>query len=448
LKIEIIDPTVCKVIEDREELAAFLSITEEKYFKKGKDFGKTNYQKEVSLVDKEGFFLAGWLPRILKRFPDTKIIGEEQKLKFNKKIDPPGITLFDDQRKQILPALEKQRGIIKAPTGTGKTVLLYALANCFKTKKVLILFPLEAIFSQTVKDFKEWGANISEVKAGKKDLSGQIVLAMDKSFKNITAEDYCGIFDVVLIDEAHHVSTLDGTYHKILTQMLAPVRIGVTASPHSPKTNKGVICEGLLGPIISEFTIEEAVKNKRLATPTLKLISVPKNSNTKELYTYKDIYYVSVVKNSYRNSLIADYLIKKVVPNKETAIVFTYMIKHAEALQETLVKKGIKSKIVHGDIKKNEREIIKTQLERKEIDCVIATAAWKEGLNVKSLNTIINAAGYKDGNPVVQMAGRCLRIIPGEKEKATVVDFLDLGKYLSEHSIQRLQTYQSLGWIE
>ena len=446
MKIEIIDPTVCKVIEDREELAAFLSITEEKYFKKGKDFGKTNYQKEVSLVDKEGFFLAGWLPRILKRFPDTKIIGEEQKLKFNKKIDPPGITLFDDQRKQILPALEKQRGIIKAPTGTGKTVLLYALANCFKTKKVLILFPLETIFSQTVKDFKQWGADVSVVMSGKKDLSGKMVLAMDKSFKNLPIESYYDIFDVILIDECHHVASK--SYHTILTQTLAPVRIGVTASPHSPKTNKGIICEGLLGPIISEYSIEEAVENKRLATPTLKLISVPKNSNTKELYTYKDIYYVSVVKNSYRNSLIADYLIKKVVPNKETAIVFTYMIKHAEALQETLIKKGIKSKIVHGDIKKAEREIIKTQLERKEIDCVIATAAWKEGLNVKSLNTIINAAGYKDGNPVVQMAGRCLRIIPGEKEKATVVDFLDLGKYLSEHSIQRLQTYQSLGWIK
>lgn len=446
MKIEIIDPTVCKVTEGREELSQFLSINEERYFKKGRDFGKTQYQKEISLVDKEGYFLTGLIPRIKQRFPEVIICGEIEHLKFNKNIDPPGITLFDDQKKQIEPALEKQRGIIKAPTGTGKTVLLYALANCFKARKVLILFPLEAIFTQTVKDFKEWGANVSIVRGKEKDLSGKIILAMDKTFKNLPAEQYCDIFDVILIDEAHHVCSF-GIYHKILTQSLAVVRIGVTASPHSPKSNKGTIGEGLLGPVISEFTIEEAVEKKRLAKPTLKLISVPKNSNIKELYTYQDIYHTAIVRNSFRNNLVCNF-VKKCKDKKETAIVFTTRIKHAELLQELFIKKGLKSKIVNGNIRKEDRAIIKEQLDKKEIDCVIATAAWKEGLNVKSLNTIINAAGYKDGTPVVQMAGRCLRIIPGEKEEATIVDFLDLGKYLSEHSIQRLQTYQSLGWIE
>ena len=451
MNIEIIDSIICKT--DRPDLLRqILYITTDVYKKNIFDetHGKkrNRFEKEVSLVSEDGIFLAGFLPRVLENFPKAKVTGFLEKLKYKKEINPPGITLFEDQIKQIIPALVLQRGTIKAPTGTGKTILMYALIHAFSPCKVLVLVPLKSILTQTYDELKKFGLNVSMVGDGKKDLSGDVVVALPKTLMGIGLETYCDMFDVIIQDECHNTSSLSGMYHKILTTTLAIVKLGLTATVKKPNSEKAMACEGLIGPVITEFTIQEAVRKGTLAMPSLKLIPVPKNSNIRELTRYKDIYDVSIIHNRIRNSLAAKYIKEECIPKGHTAIIFTQQVEHAKMILEILISKGIKSKIVYGEIKSSEREIIKRELEQKIIDCVIATSAWREGVNVKSLSVVINCAGYRDATPVVQMAGRCLRIIKGEKEEATVVDFLDIGKYISEHCVERIQTYKSLGFKE
>ena len=58
--------------------------------------------------------------------------------------------------------------------------------------------------------------------------------------------------------------------------------------------------------------------------------------------------------------------------------------------------------IVNGGTKKDLREEIKSELKSKNIKCVIVTSAWREGVNIPSLNCVINGIGGKSEIVVLQ----------------------------------------------
>ena len=84
--------------------------------------------------------------------------------------------------------------------------------------------------------------------------------------------------------------------------------------------------------------------------------------------------------------------------------------------------------------------------------CAIVTRIWREGINIKSLGSIILAKGGKGSEEsggweaTLQTIGRCLRKCEG-KEYAVVVDILDPYRYLAEHTIERMQVYVKMGWL-
>jgi len=213
----------------------------------------------------------------------------------------------------------------------------------------------------------------------------------------------------------------------------------------------------LIGPVAGVFSIAEATETKRLAKPKLVLLSIPKNANIRDLRIYGDsidkdtklvthgIYTIGIVRNRMRNNIIANFIKEQALLGK-TSIAFTKILEHADILYAMLTEKGVHAEIVNGAVSGDLREDLRTKLNNKEIQCIVATSAWREGIDIPSLNCIINAAGYLAPTPVIQMAGRGLRAFEG-KEEAIIVDCLDIGKHLSTHCVERLQTYKELGWL-
>jgi superfamily II DNA or RNA helicase len=69
-----------------------------------------------------------------------------------------------------------------------------------------------------------------------------------------------------------------------------------------------------------------------------------------------------------------------------------------------------------------------------------------EGINIPNLRRIVYAAGMKEQKRVLQAMGRGLRVTD-TKETITLVDFLDPYKYISQHSILRVQIYNEQKWF-
>jgi len=253
------------------------------------------------------------------------------------------------------------------------------------------------------------------------------------------------VFDVVIIDECHHLSDFRGEYHAILRQTFAPIRIGLTATRADGKGAQ-LAMESLLGPVIGEFTINEAREAGFMAAPIIKLTKLSKNMVTHDMRNYADVYESGVVRNLEMNRIISE-LVKKYSDEGLTSLVIVTQIVHGELILGMVKRLGVGAVFVNGSTETESRELTKHALNGKILKCVICTAVWKEGVNIPELNVLINAAGGKSELATIQAIGRGMRKTE-TKSHLVIHDFFNPShRFLIDHFGTRLCLYFDLGWM-
>jgi superfamily II DNA or RNA helicase len=445
MKLTVINPVFSK-ITNPEMVKPLLGFQKE--FWKKEMYRKIRKKYMHYMITREGYFFTGFIPRISDWAKNVNVSLEIENNSYlgispNKSFFIKNITFRQDQISLINKAVEKRRGLLIAPTGSGKTIVAAGIISNFIDEgiKVLFLCHTLSLLNQTEKEFKKMGLNTSKTGAGEIDLSGQIVIAMMQTFGKLDPKTYRDKFDIVIVDEAHHISSETGTYHKILKNVLAPIRFGFTATPPTNPEAK-LVCEGLIGPIIGETTMKEGKEKEFLSEPKVRLVSVPKKDSLQDMRLYKDIYDAGIVNNRVRNRMIAN-IVEEYNKEGKTCLVYVNRIEHLDMLMNMGNDSWEK---VLGETEGELRESLRNRLNSKNIKCIVTTTVWKEGVNIPSLDVIINAAGGKSEISILQTIGRGLRRTK-DKNTVVIVDFLDSGRYLSEHAIERLSIYSQNGWI-
>lgn len=431
---------------------------------------KTMYGRRVPEIKKSylisgrkgtgGTFLTGLLPRVLEYKQNKnkiKIIGKSnhESFPFSQDANIKNITFREDQKMVFEIVKKKQRGIINFPTGSGKTIIACGIISMFLPCRVLFLCHTIDLIKQTKKDFVSFFGEKSVFVFGggekadwnKIEMAQEsIVLATIQTFSGISPKQYSTFFDVTIIDEAHHVISLESQYGKVMLNNLSPRKYGLTATkPTDPKSI--LVNEGLIGKTISRLTINDGVEKKIIAKPTIKFLSVPFRHSIKIACKndYVKFYDLGIVKNRSRNILIVKEIIEN-IKNKESTLVIIEKTEHGYILQRMIKKQNIHVEFVHGDTSKENRDKVKEKLQNKKIKVVICSRIWKEGINIPSLNNIVNAFGLSSEISTLQSIGRGLRRNENKKT-ICLVDFLDPYQYLAQHAILRIQTYNEYGWI-
>ena len=85
-----------------------------------------------------------------------------------------------------------------------------------------------------------------------------VTIATIQSFVKLDPEWYCDLYNIVVIDEAHHLTSVEGQYGKVLSKMLSPMRIALSATPTTNKL-KRLTLEGFTGPLIAELSIQKGI---------------------------------------------------------------------------------------------------------------------------------------------------------------------------------------------
>ena len=251
------------------------------------------------------------------------------------------------------------------------------------------------------------------------------------------------VVEGVVVHNCHH--TKSGTYSDVLKYLLAPVRMGFTAT--MPKNKEHLLTiEGLIGPLIGELTIDQAKEIDILAKPKINIIKTTLDWNIKREKNYHRVYETGIVSNIGRNRRIINLAQKYAKENKSTLIMVS-KIEHGNNLLNMAKTSGLDIEFVNGDMKNDEREQIKKRITNKELLCIICTTVWKEGINIPSLDTIINAAGGRSEIATLQTIGRGLRKTK-DKDIVNIVDFFDPSSpFLVEHFGERLCLYYEMGWL-
>jgi superfamily II DNA or RNA helicase len=423
-----------------------------KYDKTSGRMKRMDYTK--NMIDVKGNFLTGLIPR-LKWYMDRKGIKYEiiNKIKYD---DSPvatpfikGIKFRPDQKRAINAALENRRGIIVAPTGSGKTVVLGGLVSCYPKGRTLFLCHGKDLLQQTYDEFGKFGfKDLGLIDAKHRDLNGKVVVAIRQSFIKLDPEDYMDYFDRVFIDECHHSKEDDSQIVEILSNMTAEERIGVSATFPSSKAAR-LTLEGCIGPVIDELTVQEGIELGIISTPDIRIRKTEYHYHLHDLDRYTDVYQEGIVDNYSRNRQIMKD-VKAEVQQGNSTLTFVTKIEHGENLLQAAEDIGLEDvHFIHGSTEDDERTWIKKNLMKKKIKAVIATTVWDEGINIPSLNCVLNAAGGKSEIKTLQRIGRGLRTDEEtRKTRLTYYDYFDPSHYfLIEHFGQRCTLYCEMGWI-
>ena len=223
------------------------------------------------------------------------------------------------------------------------------------------------------------------------------------------------------------------------------MRLAFTATEPT-LTEAKLALEGLIGPVIGEFTINEASEKGILAKPKIKILKSAFDHSVRELRSYRQVYEEGIVQNESRNQQIVDVALKH-KEQGEISLIFVNEIEHGENLIKLFNGSETNVPFVQGVMPPLERTNIKKSMIKGRRKIVIATTAWKEGINIPSLNVVINAGGGKSEISVLQSIGRGLRRTD-DKEEVIIYDFFDPSHpHLVNHFGERITLYCEKEWL-
>lgn len=459
-EIEVIDPVACRINRNESRYIVDAISYEKSYWEdtpQGKRQHFYNYSMWLKKTNTYFYFLTGHLKKVLKHCREKKvevnIIRNSSEYKIEEVWDASlkGIEFFPNQIEAIDTAILNKRGVIKAPTRTGKTVIQYGIFDTFYVNTLIIAHNVDLV-KQLAEEGRKFGFEVFEVHGKKKELywekEVQVVVMTRSSAANMLKKKSNSwmkdFFKMVFIDETHHITTPEGQYAKILTAIKAPLRFGFTAT--LPDTMERKMClEGFIGPLIYDLSINEAVEKGLLVDPKIRLIKTDMHRLPTSM-SYPDVYMAGIVENFERHDQIAEVSVEYIAEGK-SVLILVNKIDHGLYQQYAFKKIGIKVPFICGDTSTEERTKAKEDLISKKLMCVIVSTVWKEGINIPTLDVCINAAGGVSEISTLQGVGRSLTKAEGKKE-AIIVDVFDkCHHYLIRHFGERISLYMEQGWL-
>jgi superfamily II DNA or RNA helicase len=369
--------------------------------------------------------------------------------------------LRDYQISAVSKGLYWGRGIVQAPTGSGKTLIAAAIiTHLFErglSKRVLYLCPQGFIAEQTGNKFKQWGLpGVCVVGYGHRYKPGAkvYVCVVDSAYKRIREESTdLEKVDLLMLDEAHHAKATRWTY--ICEKLHIPRRLAFTATAFEDPDEycyDDLVLQGLTGPIIYNISSKVLRDQGYLAHPVVCMLRP--NSGNIPVWDWNTVYRTGIVANKKRNSLIVSLADSCYQGNYRTMI-FVGQVKHGNRIAEELAQhQGVECAFVQGNkqvsiwmpsgkVRKYKWSVdqVAHYINNRERAVMIATTVLDEGFDVPLVNVLIMATAMKKYRRTIQRAGRGMRPKEGDN-RVFIFDFYDDSHiFLENHSKKRIWTY-------
>ena len=406
--------------------------------------GKTHF------ISKSGVFKSGLLSRLLvdlkKIECEPEVITESSKeIEPNLDYDIDGFNYYAYQENLIIDALKHKRGIIKSPTGSGKTLIMAGLIKALSGRKMVILFNAKQLLTQTYEFLTETcGMENIGLCFGEGYIYGDIMLCTVQSVEKIL-DTHLEEAEVLMVDECHEFGNGKTTLAALRSFPKALYRLGFTATPPRDSVPRYNL-EGALGSVLEDVNTADLVDTGKLTKPLIQLINRPYTaSGLDEDLGYLDVYEEYIVNNEERNNIIkeiVDGILSKQQNKRARILVLTKSLDHGRALEDLL---GGNCEFLQGCDSIGERyEAISRFRRCRESSVLIGTKILQTGVNIEEITHFINARGMKSEIATLQALGRALRR-HDSKQVVYIYDFMDKEKYLRDHSIARKRHYEREG---
>ena len=339
-----------------------------------------------------------------------------------------------------------RRGSVVLPTGSGKTFLgLQAIADAGVS--ALVVTPTIDLMNQWHATLTNaFGDQLTEpvgvLGGGSHDVTAITVTTYDSAYRYVN--EYGDQFGLLVVDEEHHLPA--PTYRQIPEMMIAPYRLGLTATYERPD-GKHELLEDLLGPVVYRENVDELAGEYLSEYETIHMsvdLTADERSEYDEEYQiYRDYvdshefdlwkedgYAEFLKRTSYdpqgRRALIAkqraeriartaekkldtlDNLIKR--HHDDRSIIFTANNDFAyDISQEFIVP------CITHQTKTDERTEILEQFRSGDYSMLVTSQVLDEGIDVPAANVGIILSGSASKRQYAQRLGRILRPTDGRQ---------------------------------
>ena len=322
-----------------------------------------------------------------------------------------------------------------APTGSGKTIMLSAVASSLLAEpdaKACILAHRTELTGQNRSKFERVnpGLKTSVFDANEKSWDGNATFAMVQTLSRKTNLDQLPTLDLLVIDEAHHAAS--PSYREVIDQVLVKnpkaAICGLTATPNRGD-GKGL--REVFSNVADQITLGEMIASGHLVPPRTYVIDVGTQEALRKVRRTAIDFDMKEVANILNKTLVTESVINnwKAKARDRKTIVFCSTVEHATDVCSAFNRAGIESVLIHGELLDSERKERLAAYENGDAQVVVNVAVLTEGYDYTPTSCVVllRPSSYK--STFIQMVGRGLRTVdpqefPGVvKTDCIVLDF-------------------------
>ena len=333
------------------------------------------------------------------------------------------------QAKVVEKTGESARGVFVIGTGGGKTPTSMFIIQS-KGVDTLFVTPDTGLREQTYQTYREMLEDPSMVST---NIKGDAPIVVS-NIQSLIRQPACRLerFGCLMIDEFHHAGA-DSFLKLNQKASNAFYRYGFTGT-FMRSDGTDMTMHGVLSDVLYAKSTSELIEEGWLVRPYITVLRHQVHGWSR--LNYKQAY-DRIIADTTFNTIISRIANEKLTEGKQTLILVRRK-EHGELLHKMIEGSGY----VNGDLPMWEREEVKEQFLKRELQCLIATNILGEGQDIPSIDVLINARLQKTEIQTAQGIGRALRKTEG-KDKAEVFDFLIVGqRNLAAHSAERIISYR------
>lgn len=362
----------------------------------------------------------------------------------------------DQGREGALGAIEAalaagcRRQLVSYPTGCGKTVIFSNLPS-IGLRRLLVVAHREELLDQAAEKLRHWNPGLTvQVDQADRWADVDTLSAFDGELFAGTGYAVCasvatigragsrrltrypaGLFDAVVIDEAHHSSAQ--SYQSVIDHFSAgkpggPLLLGVTATPFRAD---GADLSKVYDRVVYSLELPDAITRGYLVD--IRAIAVSTGLNLDGVGATREDFKVGelaeAVNTPERNGRIVKAYLDHAADRK--GIVFAADVQHSKDLCEAFLAAGVDARHVDGTTQGDERSATFAWMREPGPRVLCNVGVATEGYDEPSISVVLLARPTKSRVLYSQMVGRGTRLFAG-KVDLLVIDLADVS---SRHTL-------------
>lgn len=346
-----------------------------------------------------------------------------------------------EQPQVVESCLREGRGVVWAPTGSGKTEAFIALGVRIPCPWVVLVHKADLLHQTADRFTLRTGEKAGVVGDGVWEPRRWTVATfqtLHAQRKEKRARELLGAAGGVVTDECHVLPS--ATFNAVLRMTPnAYWRFGFSGTPLARGDNRNIMLVAATGPVIHKVDAQKLVAAGVLSRPKIRFVEVRQRVAG---YNWQAVYAAGVVESQVRNEVVCTIAC---VAEKPT-LLFVKEIAHGQALLKRLRGAGVLAEFVHGVHDTASRGGAIKRLQRGDTEVLITSSIFDAGIDIPEVRSVVIAAGGKSVISALQRLGRGMRVM-SDKGEMQLWDIDDQGnRWLAAHSEQRLSTYTAEGF--